>query len=157
MTVFISLDGVLRTEVGDPIHQGLKLFRTLVPSYRIVLATDGTLEEAEHWLRANLLTGYAGVYDNRVAFEGQDLRLRQLALERANGGQELELFIDPDPDRCQAAISSGITTILFSHPKFIRRKRKPKGWDVLKEEIAAQKELTAKLMLDEDVNLKRWE
>jgi len=153
MTAFISLDGVLRTEVGDPIHEGLKLFRTLITSYRVAIATDGTMDEAEHWLRSNLLTGYAELYDNRLAFEGQDLRLRQLSLARTSGA--IELFIDCDVDRCTAALASGITTILFGKPGFTRRKRETRPWTDIKAEIEAQKQLKAKLILDD--NLNRWE
>lgn len=152
MTAFISLDGVLRTETGDPIHEGLKLFRTLVGSYRIALATDGTSDEAEHWLRANLLTGYAELYDNKLAYEGQDLRMRQLVLARPGG---VELFVDCDVDRCAYAINCGITTLLFVKPGFVRRKRKTKPWSSIKEEIEAQRDLKAKIVLDD--NLNRWE
>ena len=153
MTVLISIDGVLRTDVGDPIHEGLKLFRTIVTTYRVALATDGSSEEAEHWLRANLLTGYAELYDNRLAYEGQDLRLRQLQLARASGN--IELFIDCDVDRCASAIASGVTTILFTKPGFVRRKREAKPWTEIKAEIDAQKQLKAKIVLDD--NLNRWE
>lgn len=149
----ISLDGVLRTETGDPIHAGLKLYRTLLMTYRVAVATDGTLEEAEHWLRSNLLTGHAEVYTNALAFEGQDLRLRQLAIAKVNG--EVELFIDPDVDRCVSALQSGTPIILFASPKFVRRKRKIKPWDHIKDEIAAQKELTAQMLLDGPLD--RWE
>lgn len=153
MTAFISIDGILRTEVGDPIHEGLKLFRTMVGSYRIALATDGTSEEAEYWLRNNLITGYAELYDNRFAFEGQDLRLRQLALARASGN--IELFIDCDVDRCASAIALGVTTILFAKPGFIRRKRQTKPWDEVKKEVEGQRRLKAKLTLDSDPH--KWE
>lgn len=153
MTAFISLDGVLRTEVGDPIHEGLKLFRTMLSSYRIAIATDGTSEEAEYWLRANLIAGYAELYDNRFAFEGQDLRLRQLTLARSSGA--IELFIDCDVDRCASAIASGVTTILFTKPGFTRRKRESRPWTQVKEEIESQRNLKAKLTLDNDPN--RWE
>ena len=153
MTAFISLDGVLRTEVGDPIHEGLKLFRTLVTSYRIALATDGTSEEAEYWLRTNLISGYAELYDNKFAFEGQDLRIRQLTLAKASG--QIELFIDCDVDRCATAVASGTTTMLFTKPGFTRRKRTAAPWSDLKKEIEAQKELKARLVLDANPN--KWE
>lgn len=153
MTVMISLDGVLRTETGDPIHTGLKLFRTLLMTYRVGVATDGTLEEAEHWLRSNLLTGHAEIYTNALAFEGQDLRLRQLAIAKVNG--EIELFIDSDVDRCAAALKAGVPVILFASPKFVRTKRKIKPWSHIQDEITAQKELTAQMLLDGPLD--RWE
>ena len=146
MTALVSLDGVLRTEVGDPIHEGLKLYRVLATSYRTVLATDGTKEEAEHWLRSNLVTGYADILDNTLAYEGMDLRYRQLTLQRTQG--KVELFVDSDVDRCAKAYSNGVTTLMFSSPRFIRRKREVKPWDELKDELQKQKDLRAKLELE---------
>lgn len=154
MTVLVSIEGVLRTETGDPIHQGLKLYRTLAQSYRIILATDGTKEEAEHWLRSNLVTGYADIYDVRSSFEGQDLRLRQLAKARSDG--PIELFVDCDADRCAQAYASGILVLLFAAPKFIRTKRAVKPWEDMKAELQRQKELTARIVLDDNFD-KQWE
>ncbi len=154
MTVLISIEGVLRTEVGDPIHQGLKLYRTLAQSYRVILATDKGKEEAEHWLRANLISGYADIYDSRMAFEGQDLRLRQLSKARASG--PVEMFVDCDADRCAKAYASGVLTLLFASPKFIRTKRSVKPWEDMKYELQRQKELTAKIVLDDNFD-KQWE
>ena len=153
MTALVSLDGVLRTEVGDPIHSGLKLFRTLLMSYRVVVATDGTKEEAEHWLRSNMIMGYADIFDNRIAFEGQDLRLRHLSLAKQTGA--VELFVDCDTDRCKSALASGTPVLLFAHPTFLRRKRPVRAWDELEQEIKAQKELKARVAFDGPLD--RWE
>jgi hypothetical protein len=154
MTALVSLDGVLRTEVGDPIHEGLKLYRVLVMSYRVVLATDGTKAEAEHWLRANMLTGYADLMDNTLAYSGQDLRDRQLQLCRSSG--LVELFVDSDTDRIARAYASGVTSLMFAAPKFIRTKRQVKPWDELKTELESQKELRARLTFD-DLSAHQWE
>ena len=78
-TAFVALDGVLRTEVGDPIAEGVKLFRILTQHYRVIVASDQSPEQTEHWLRSNLIVGYGDIYDDRYFFEGQDLRARQLA------------------------------------------------------------------------------
>ena len=154
MSVLMSVEGVLRTETGDPIHQGIKLFRTLSQSYRIVFATDGSKEEVEHWFRSNLITGYADIYDNKMAYEGQDLRLRHLAVLRTSG--PVELLIDCDPDRCAKAYAGGTLTLLFAAPKFIRTKRTVKPWEDMKTELQRQKELTAKIVLDDNFD-KQWE
>lgn len=151
-TALFSLEGVLRTETGDPIHTGLKLFRSMCDAYRIVIGTDGPAEEAEHWLRANMVLGYAGVYDNRMAFEGQDLRMRHLATLRSQS--VVELFVDADVDRATAALAAGVPTILVLSPTFIRKKREVKPWEHIKNEINAQKELSIELMTNP---LKRWE
>jgi hypothetical protein len=93
-TAFVALDGVLRTEVGDPIAEGVKLFRILAGNYRVIIASDHSPELTEHWLRANLIVGYGDIYDSRYFFEGQDLRSRQLDIAQAQG--IVDLFIDPD-------------------------------------------------------------
>lgn len=154
MTALVSLDGVLRTEVGDPIHEGLKLYRVLTTSYRTVIATDGTKEEAEHWLRGNMIVGYADIIDNTSAFQGQDLRMRQLGIVRTLG--IVELFVDSDVDRCKTAYTNGVTSLLFASPKFVRTKRQVKPWDELKDEVEKQKELRAKLQFG-DLSAFRWE
>lgn len=153
MTVLISIEGVLRTEVGDPIHQGMKIFRQMMAGSRIVFSTDGTVEEAEHWLRANLIKGYADILGNNSAFEGQDLKVRHINLLQAMG--KIDLFIDPDVDRCKYALSLGITTMLFATPKFVRTKRVIRPWSELQEELEAQKKLVAKIVLDGPLD--RWE
>jgi len=154
MTALVSLDGVLRTEVGDPIHEGLKLFRVLVTSYRVVLATDGTKVEAEYWLRNNMISGYADILDNTYAYEGQDLRDRQLKLQRSSGA--VELFVDSDTDRVARAYASGVTSLMFAAPKFIRTKRQVKPWEDLKTELENQKQLRASLAFD-DLSAHQWE
>ena len=147
------MDGVLRTEVGDPIPQGLKLYDALAASGRVVLSTDGTREAAEHWLRLNLIKGYGDLLANDSAYEGEDLKLRHLKMMQSKG--RIILFVDPDVDRCKAALQMGITTLLFASPKFVRTKRQIKPWNELTEELQKQKELVAKIVIDGPLD--RWE
>lgn len=151
MTALLALEGVLRTEEGDPIPEGFKLFRTLNDQYRMVIATNGTKAEALHWLKVNMLFGYADIIDNAVEYPGQDLRARQLAVLRSAG--RVELLVDPDADRCADAVKSGVLALLFASPKFIRRVRQVPGWDVVTEELARQRELQA----ESQSTLNRWE
>ena len=149
----ISMDGVLRTEVGDPIPQGLKLYDALKQVGRVVLSTDGTREAAEHWLRLNLVKGYGDLLANDSAFHGEDLKIRHLKMTQAKG--RILLFVDPDVDRCKEALKLGITTLLFASPKFIRTKREIKPWSELTEEVQKQKELIARIVIDGPLD--RWE
>lgn len=136
-TALISLEGVLCTEVGDPIPDGIKLFRVLAEHYRIAIASDQTPELTEHWLKSNLIVGYAEVYDDKYAFEGQDLRMRQLDVARSRG--RVEMFIDPDIDRCAYAVENNVPTLLFVSPKFVRTTRSIKPWKELSEEVERQR------------------
>jgi hypothetical protein len=136
-TALVSLEGVLMKENGDPIPEGVKLYRVLCEHYRIVLCSDMSQERTDHWLRSNLIVGYGDIYDNRFFFEGQDLRSRQLSIARSHG--LVELFVDPDADRCAEALQLGVTTILFASPKFVRTVRKVRPWEDMKNEVERQK------------------
>ena len=152
-TAFVALDGVLRTEVGDPIAEGVKLFRILAQHYRVIIASDQSPKQTDHWLRSNLIVGYGDIYDDRYFFEGQDLRNRQLAIAQAQG--RVDLFVDPDADRCAYALSKGIPTMLFASPKFVRTSREVRPWQDLANEVDNQR---AALMAAElGSNVKRFE
>jgi hypothetical protein len=152
-TALVALEGVLMTEIGDPIPEGIKLYRILAEFYRIVICSDLGPEQTEHWLRSNLIVGYGDIYDDRYFFEGQDLRERQISIAKSKG--KVELFIDPDADRCAFALSNNIPTIMFAAPKFIRTKRSVKPW----EEMSAEVERQRQALLDAHLgsSLKRWE
>jgi hypothetical protein len=152
-TAFVALDGVLKTETGDPIPDGVKLFRILAEHYRVIITSDLDPAATEHWLRTNLIVGYGDIYDNRYFYEGQDLRARQIAIAQAQG--RIELFVDPDADRCAYALSKGIPTILFAAPKFIRTSRKVKAWEDLADEVDRQRQALLDAHLGS--NVKRFE
>ena len=152
-TAIIALEGVLKNEIGDPIAEGIKLYRILAEQYRVVIASDLSREETEHWLRSNLIVGYGDVYDNRYFFEGQPLRIRQIEIAQSKG--RVDLFIDPDADYCAVALAKNITTILFASPKFVRTTRKVKPWKDLKTEIERQREALLDAHLGS--NIKRYE
>jgi hypothetical protein len=152
-TAFVALDGVLRTEVGDPIAEGVKLYRILAQHYRVIIASDQSPKQTDHWLRSNLIVGYGDIYDDRYFFEGQDLRARQLAIAQAQG--RVDLFVDPDADRCAYALSKGVPTMLFASPKFVRTSRDVRPWKDLADEVDNQR---AALMAAElGSNVKRFE
>lgn len=136
-TALVALEGVLKTETGDPIPEGIKLYRILAEHYRVVITSDMSWQKTDHWLRSNLIVGYGDIYDDRYFYEGQDLRSRHLAIARAAG--RVDLFIDVDADRCAEAAAMGITTLLFAHPKFIRTSREIRSWDVLADEVERQR------------------
>lgn len=127
----------MKTETGDPIPEGIKLYRILAEHYRVVIASDMSEALTDHWLRSNLIIGYAEVYDDRFFFEGQALRSRQLEIAMSKG--KVELFVDPDADYCAEALSKGVTAVLFAAPKFVRRTRMIKKWDDLRDEVEKQK------------------
>lgn len=137
-TALVALEGVLRTETGDPIPEGIKFFRVLAEHYRVVISSDDSPAETEHWLRGNMILGYAEFFDNSLFFEGQDLRSRHIAVAKSKG--KLELFVDSDADYCAEALSLGVPSIMFASPRFIRTKRSVKPWEDLSAEVLKQRE-----------------
>jgi hypothetical protein len=137
-TALVAIEGVLRTETGDPIPEGIKFYRVLCEHYRVVLCSDESPEATEHWLRSNLIFGHAEVFDNSLSFEGQELRSRHISVARSKG--KLELFVDSDADSCAEALESGIPTIMFASPRFVRTKRSVKPWEALSTEVVRQRE-----------------
>lgn len=150
MSAIIALEGVLKTETGDPIPEGIKLFRILSEFYRIIISSDMDVKHSEHWLKSHMVVGYGELYDSSLFFEGQDLRLRHLDVAKAKG--KLELFIDSDADYCAAALASGIPTIMFASPRFVRTTRTVKPWEDLQLEVNRQKDALLEAHLGSRVN-----
>ena len=150
MSAIIALEGVLKTETGDPIPEGIKLFRILSEFYRIIISSDMDVKHSEHWLKSHMIVGYGELYDSSLFFEGQDLRLRHLDVAKAKG--KLELFIDSDADYCAAALAIGVPTIMFASPRFVRTLRNVKPWEDLQLEVNRQKDALLEAHLGSRVN-----
>jgi hypothetical protein len=150
MSAIIALEGVLKTETGDPIPEGIKLFRVLSEFYRIIISSDMDVKHSEHWLKSHMVVGYGELYDSSLFFEGQDLRLRHLDVAKAKG--KLELFIDSDADYCAAALAVGVPTIMFASPRFVRTVRNVKPWEDLQLEVNRQKDALLEAHLGSRVN-----
>lgn len=137
-TAIVALEGVLKTETGNPIPEGIKLFRILVEHYRVVISSDLDAATTEHWLRSNMIIGYSEVYDSKDFYEGQNLRQRHIDLALTNG--KISLFLDPDADNCAYALSKGILTMLIASPKFVRVSRDVRPWEDLTTEVERQRQ-----------------
>lgn len=136
-TAIVTLEGVLKTETGNPIPEGIKLYRILAEHYRVVISSDLDAATTEHWLRSNMIIGYSDVYDSKDFFEGQNLRQRHIDLALSNG--KVTMFIDPDADNCAYALSKGILTMLIASPKFVRVSRDIRPWEDLTSEVERQR------------------
>lgn len=156
MTALMSVEGVLRNALGEPIQEGFKLFRTLVVSYRVVLSSTMNAQELEHFVKRNYLFDYGNLLSSEDFYEGQPLRMRHLDLSRQEG--KLELFIDADPDMCAQALAQSVPSILFTTPKYFQAHRHIKPWGVITEEQQRQKELVAEKYIQYiNGEGKRWE
>ena len=138
------------TEVGDPIPEGIKLFRILSEFYRVVLSSDMDPDKTEHWLRSHMIVGYGEIYDNSKFFEGQELRLRHLDIAKSKG--KVDLFIDADADFCAAALAMGIPAMMFASPRFVRTNRVVKPWEDLQNEVDRQRDALLQAHLGSRIN-----
>lgn len=138
------------TEVGDPIPDGVRLYRVIAEHYRTVITSDMSQQKTDHWLRSNMIFGYADIYDDRYFFAGQDLRHRQIDYAMSQG--KLELFIDADADYCAYALSKGVPSLMFANPRFTRTKRQVKPWEDLRSEVERQRLALLDAHLGSNVN-----
>jgi len=150
MSAIIAVEGVLKTETGDPIPEGIKLFRILSEFYRVILSSDMDTAKTEHWLRSHMIVGYGEIYDTSTFFVGQETRLRHLEVAKSKG--KIELFIDSDSDFCAEALSMGIPTIMFASPRFVRTIRNVKPWEDLQVEVDRQKDAILQAHLGSRIN-----
>lgn len=141
MSILIALEGVLRTETGDPIQEGIKLYRALAPHYRMVICADIPGAMADHWLKTHFIADYSELLDTSFSYPNADLRERHLEYSRTQG--VVEMLIDGDADRCAHAVSVGVHSLYFAAPKYVRRNREVRKWDDITTVLEKQRELVA--------------
>jgi hypothetical protein len=158
MTVLVALDGVLRNETGGPIYEGILLYRSLCQTYKMILCCDTPIFEAEHWLKIHGLNLHDETLDDSVAIVNTDLRIRQLKLSRKQAN--IELLVDPDPERVALSMREGVTSLLFCHPKYQRPEFRPeskdsrRSWADIQDEVLRQKgiETDPRLVLPQETH-----
>lgn len=145
----IALEGVLRSHNGGaPIVEGITLYHALCEHNTVVLATSDDRAAAEHWLMVEKLRRHVLVVDSSVAIRDNDIRAGQLR-HVAGIGRRIEMLVDPSPSRCAQAMANGITTLLFSQPRYQRPEWRPdadKGmrpWGEITAELEKQAEVEA--------------
>jgi len=158
-TALIMVEGVL----GDystlhgfyPIPDGVKLAHTLRTGYQVSLATTRYDDASvEHWLRINGMVSPA-FYDGLMYRkpEWADLSDAELRAEQATelrrAGADVGFVVSGDPDTILRITELGIPALLFTNPSYRwaeyrpDKKRLPKPWEQIDEEVVRQKELRA--------------
>lgn len=152
MAIIVALDGVLRDEQKVPVPGSLKLYRSLLESYRVLISADDGAYEAERWCRIHGIWDYAELYDRSKKLPDLSIRASHINAARAAGGQ-LELLIDSDSDNCKYALSVGVPSLFYASPKLVARKTQIRSWAEIEEVVEAQKALAVGL----DPELERYE
>lgn len=157
-TALIAVEGVLGEH--SPIHGfypipgGVKLARSLRSEYRLVLGTtqSGT-EGVEQWLRINGMVS-PGFYDELVYRESNwdlddaGVQARH-ALNLRSTGHDVALVISADPEAVLRVSQLGMPCLFFVNPAYRwaeyrpDRKRLPRPWQDIDDEIVRQRELRA--------------
>lgn len=153
MSILVTLEGVLRSDTGRPIAEGMKLVETARSIGRLVLLAPGPRAEAEHWLRTHGVKAPDDLLDDSVTLhDGDVLGRRQVTIARARGA--VDFLIASDPSLVAFAISHGITGVLFSHPVLTSPKYRPdrerRTWKEIEDTLEAQVEHAASKIGERD-------
>jgi hypothetical protein len=158
-TCLITVEGVLgehSTIHGfHPIVDGVRLARALRSEYQLVLGTtQADVDSVEFWLRINGMTK-PGFYEALLGREArwadlsdQDLLLRHASQLRASGA-DLALVVSSEPPSLLLTTMAGFPSLFFINPSYRwgeyrpDRKRLPKPWQDIDDEMTRQAELKA--------------
>jgi hypothetical protein len=158
-TALIYIEGVL----GEhsvlsgfyPVPDGVKLAHALRSGYQLIFGTVGLDQDAtEHWLMVNGITR-PSFYSRLLVRDPEwaDLSDSALRAEQASylrrEGHDLGLVVSDDPHTILKVTEQGIPALLFTNPSYRwaeyrpDKKRLPRSWEQIDEEITRQRELKA--------------
>lgn len=122
MTTLVAFEGVMQTDLGAPLFDGMLLTRALLAGSRVVLASHLPLGEVEHFLKTENILGVSKVY-------GETSVLDALRQERTQAA--VSMVVTADPHTALAVAKQGITICLINASNFVRPDWKPhkKSWE----------------------------
>ena len=144
MAIVIFVDGVLRSETGSPIYQGLALYRMFNEDVRVILLCDERAK-TNRWLLEHKINNMDDLIDQDVPGVLDDPELEQVKYCRSQG--KVELVVTADIDLAKKLLEIGLDTLLFLHPTYLRPEFRPDGrqgmkkWADIEEEIDKQIEM----------------
>jgi hypothetical protein len=158
-TALIAVEGVLgehSTIHGfQPIVDGVRLAKALHSGYQILFATTQKDDHSvEFWLRINGMSrpsfyeSLSHREDQWVDLSESDLLVRQASEIRSNAF-DLNLVISADPEAVLGASAAGFPCLFYVNPTYRwaeyrpDRKRLPKPWQDIDDEMLRQRELKA--------------
>lgn len=144
MAILMFVDGVLRSETGSPIRQGIGLYRILQQHTQVFLLCSHKAKD-DRWLKENKINVVDDLIGPDVPSATEWVEWRQV--EHCRGKGAVELVITSDPELAEKLLEAGITTSMFLHPIYISEKFRPdsregrKSWQAIREEIERQQEM----------------
>lgn len=138
------VDGVLRSETGSPIYQGLALYRMFNEDVRVVLLCDD-YAKTNRWLLEHKINKMDDLIDHNVPGVLDDPEFEQVKYCRSQG--KVEVIVTADTDLAKKLLEIGLDTLLFLHPSYLRPEFRPDGrqgvksWKSIEDEIDKQLEM----------------
>ena len=131
MSVVIAFNGVLRTDLGAPLFDGMLLTRALLMGTRVVIASEGPLAEVERFLQQESISGVSHIHAEVSVLEA-------LRAERVQSS--VAMVVTADPADAVAVAEQGVSVCLLNASNFVRPDWKPnrKTW----EDIASASHLS---------------
>lgn len=138
------VDGVMRSQTGAPIPQGLNLYRTLKEKTQVFILCNHR-ERDDRWLREQKINLVDDLVGPDIPMSGEWIELRQVEYCRGRGS--VEYVVTADTELAAELIGKGITTLMFLHPVYMAERFRPdsqegkKSWHDIREEIVRQQEM----------------
>jgi hypothetical protein len=144
LAIVIFVDGVLRSETGSPIYQGLALYRMFNEDVRVVLLCDD-YAKTNRWLLEHKINKLDDLVDHSVPGVFDDHEFEQVKYVRSQG--KVDLIVTANTDLAKKLLEIGLDTLLFLHPSYLRPEFRPDGrqgmksWASIEDEIDKQLEM----------------
>ena len=148
MAVVMFVDGVLRSETGSPIYQGLALYRMFNEDVRVILLTKER-EKTHRWLLEHKINKIDDLFDYNLPGVLDDPELDQVKYCRSQG--KVEVVVTADLDLGKKLLQEGLDTLLFLHPTYLRPEFRPDGRQGVRSWAAIEAEMDKQIeMIKED-------
>ena len=148
MAIVMFVDGVLRSETGSPIYQGLALYRMFNEDVRVILLTDER-EKTHRWLLEHKINKIDDLFDHNLPGVIDEPELEQVKYCRSQG--KVEIVVTADLDLGKKLLQEGLDTLLFLHPTYLRPEFRPDGRQGVRSWAAIEAEMDKQIeMIKED-------
>lgn len=144
MAILMFVDGVLRSQTGSPIYQGLAIYRLLTEDNRVLLICEDKKKD-DVWLRSHKINKIDDLIGRDIpAITDEFPEWRQVEYCRGQGS--IDFVVTSNPVLAKKLLEVGITTMVFMQPTYITEGFRPdskegrKTWDDIVEEITYQQE-----------------
>lgn len=144
MAIVMFVDGVLRTESGAPIYQGLALYKMFNEDMRVVLLCDDK-PKTDRWLLQHKIVTLDDLVGRDVPGVLDDPEFEQIKYLRSQG--PIDVVITSNIDLSKKLLEEGIDSLLFLHPSYFKAEYRPdaptgkRKWAEIEGEIDRQIEM----------------